>query len=196
MAGPKNDIAGIILAGGESRRMGRNKALLEIRGKKLIALAVEALRPFFKELVVAGGSEEDYGFLGLPVLPDRAPGEGVFRGLISGLEQVAAPRALVTGCDMPFIRPALIEFMLSRPPASIVVPRVRGHFEPLFAVYSKRCLGPGRALLEQGEKRIQPLFERVETLIIEESALRRHDPELRTFINLNRPEDLEKTNGL
>ena len=71
------------------------------------------------------------------------------------------------------------------------MPRIGDYYEPLFALYSKNCLVPGEELLEQGEKRIFSLFNRVNLKVVYEEEIKRHDPELKTFINLNRPQDLE-----
>ncbi|MFO8058107.1 MAG: molybdenum cofactor guanylyltransferase [bacterium] len=189
-------LTGMILAGGKSTRMGRDKALLKVEGLTVIRRVADALSPCCSRLAVVCGPDDDYGFLGLPVIRDLEPGEGVFMGLYSGLCRMETERALVAGCDMPYIRTSLAAHLAElSESADIVVPRIRGNYEPLFATYSKACLAPARDLLDSGEKRIRKLYELVPTGVVEEEEIKRFDPDLSTFVNLNFPADLEKIEG-
>jgi len=186
-------ITGLVLAGGKSTRMGRNKAYIEVSGRRVISRVVDVLKECCSAVLVVCSSEDDYGFLEVPVVRDIEPGQGSFMGLYSGLVAMETEHALAVGCDMPYISKPLARHMAGlAPSADIVVPRLGGFYEPLFATYSKACLNASRKLLEDGEKRIRILYEIMETRTVEEEEIKMFDPELKTFINLNFPGDLDK----
>ncbi|HFD40695.1 MAG TPA: molybdenum cofactor guanylyltransferase, partial [Anaerolineae bacterium] len=122
-------ISGIVLAGGQSRRLGRDKALLEIEGRPLLARTVHTLAALSDDLIVVTNAPERYAPLGLPVrfVADEKPGIGSLMGLYSGLKAAHHPYALVVACDMPFLNPALLRYLLSLTAGyDIVIPRRDG----------------------------------------------------------------------
>ncbi len=186
-------ITGLVLAGGKSTRMGRNKALIEVDGRRVISRVVDVLSECCSKVLVVCASEDDYGFVDVPVVRDIEPGQGPFMGLYSGLAGMDTDYALAAACDMPYISKPLACHMAGlAPSADIVVPRIGDFYEPLFATYSKACLNTSRKLLQNGEKRIRMLYEIMETRTVEEDEIKKFDPELQTFINLNSPGDLDK----
>ncbi len=186
-------ITGLILAGGKSARMGRNKALIKVGGQSVIQRVADVVSDCCSHVMVVCSSEDDYSFLGVTVIRDLEPGHGPFMGLYSGLVRMETERALAVGCDMPYIKPELARYLAELSDHSeIVVPRIQGFYEPLFATYSKACIDHAKELLESREKRIRMLYERMETRVMEETEIKKFDPDLDTFINLNFPGDLEK----
>jgi molybdopterin-guanine dinucleotide biosynthesis protein A len=192
-----SDLGCIILAGGESRRMGTNKALLRLTpgGPTLIERVVATLRPFGPPLLVTN-TPEVYAWLDLPMVPDARPGTGALGGLYSGLRAAAAPYNFVVACDMPALQPALLQSMADQPRAyDVLIPRwtepgrSKPVLETLHAIYSTACLPAIAAHLDAGDLRLISFLPDVRVQYMDEPALRAMDPDLRSFRNLNTPEE-------
>ena len=192
LGGLISGVSGAILAGGASRRMGRNKALLPWKGGTVIETVVSLMKGIFGEVLLVAGDPEPYRFLDLPVARDSAPGLGPLGGLEAALRVAVNPRVFVVGCDMPFLDDDLIRYMASLPPAPVVVPVVGGRPEPLHALYHRDDLPLIQRLLTQGERRVQALLAGVEAKLVTEEEIRRFIDPGRAFANLNRPEDYER----
>jgi len=182
-------MTGVVLAGGRSRRMGRDKALLPIGGATLIELVVARLREVCGErLLLVTNTPEAYRQLGVQIVPDALPPGQSLVGIYTGLRHAGEP-AFVCACDMPFLSPPLIRHMAALAEgADVVIPRHGGEYEPLHAVYTPACLDPIRRCVERQGRNIDFLAE-VRVRIVDEPELRRFDPDLRSFANLNTPED-------
>jgi len=161
--------AAIVLAGGSSRRMQQDKALLQIGDRPLIQHVCDQLRDHFDEVLVSANDPEKYAFLGVPVIPDRVPGLGPLMGIASALEASRHDLNLVVACDIPELDLSLAHRLLDRAEDSdAVVPRLNnGRLEPLFAVYRKRAAGRMHGLLAAGERRIRGLFDVCPTRFID-----------------------------
>lgn len=161
--------AAIVLAGGVSRRMGTDKSMLRVHDRPMIAHVCDQLRGHFEETLVSAADAASYGFLGLPIVPDRAPGRGPLMGIASALEASTHELSLVVACDIPEIDVVLARRMLAMADGyDAVVPRVHGgHLEPLFAVYRKSAGAAIDALLEEGECRVRRVFERCKTRFLD-----------------------------
>jgi molybdenum cofactor guanylyltransferase len=196
--GPDHEIAGIILAGGLSRRMGgRTKALLEIGGKPIIQRVVSALGAVFEKIIVITNRPEEYAFLKLPLFKDIRPGCGSLGGLYTGLSVCGCRRGFLVACDMPFLDATVIKYMTKfAADADVVVPRIRGHLEPLHAIYSRECLPHVESLLDQGDLKILNFLDKVKVLEIREDELAEFDPSLKFIANVNYPEDLDRLQRL
>lgn len=184
----------ILLCGGRSTRMGRDKGLLEWEGRPLIVHAAELLQSMFQEVLLVAGDKKRYaGLLNLPILGDRIAGLGPLGGIYTGLLASSNGWNFVLACDMPRVRPTLIALLLSEIEEAykVVVPRVRGHFEPLLAFYHKDCLPQIECLIAAGTLKPIELYALVPTKVVPQGRLRRVDPDLESFSNLNAPEDLK-----
>ena len=189
-------VSGAILAGGRSRRMGRDKAWIPFDGRPLIAVVIGILRPLFAELVVVAADARPYAGLGIPVHTDQHPGQGPLAAIGTALRESHARRAFCLGCDMPFACPSLIAYLCEMATdADVVVPRTSKGYEPLHAVYDQSCLPRLDEMLSAGNLRTDALYSRVRVHGVSEAELRRHDPELRSFTNINTPSDLEAALG-
>jgi len=190
----------IIQAGGESRRMGQDKALMPFLGKPLIARAVQRLAPVADELIVTTNKPDSYRFLGLPLHPDILPGRGALGGLYTALESANNPFAAVVACDMPFASPRLIKAMQSallRSQADLAIPLTEGGREPFHAVYRREsCLPPILQALEAGKWRVDSWFEGVRLLPFSPEQVLKYDPEGLCFWNVNTPEELQAAEAL
>ncbi|MFQ6111228.1 MAG: molybdenum cofactor guanylyltransferase [Nitrospinota bacterium] len=191
------DVTGVILAGGESSRMGRNKAFLEVGGERLVDRAVSLLEGLFEELILIANDLSAYAYLGLRTLPDRFPGKKSLGGIHTALLHMKTPYCFVAACDMPFLKEGLVRYLLSlREGYEVVVPRLDWGLEPLCAVYSQACLKPIERLLNRGDLKIINFFPEVRVCEVARDDLMRFDPELDSFFNINTPEDLARANRL
>ncbi len=182
-----------ILAGGQNRRMGTNKALLEIGGKSILERTAVLLQGLFEEVMVIGFDIEAYSPLGLPVWPDIRPGHGSLGGIHTALSRATHQWVLCVACDMPFLNSAVVTYLLSRTDDRIdaVIPRLAEGWEPLCAVYSKNILPVIERSLEAGEHKIKKALEGINYRIVESGEVRPFDPRLLTFFNINTPQDLD-----
>jgi molybdopterin-guanine dinucleotide biosynthesis protein A len=158
-------LAAIILAGGRSRRMRREKPLLPVDGHPLIETIIAQLRPRFRTILISAGSREAFAFLGLPVVVDAAPGQGPLLAILSALRASPCPTNFVIACDIPVIHIPFLERILALAPrCEIVVPRYRdGKFEPLFAAYARSVIPAIEKQVSGGDRRISSLFQACRT---------------------------------
>ena len=181
---------GIVLAGGASSRMGRDKALLEARGGILAALAARRLAAVCAEVAVADAGR---GLLpALPSLPD-GPGRGPAAGILGGAAAYPGRRLLVLACDLPRVPPTLLAELARLPGADWVVPRWGGGVEPLCALYGPAALAALGRRVERGRLALHALFEEgLATRVLEGEELARFGEPGEIFLNLNTPEDWER----
>ncbi len=161
----KESATAIVLAGGKSRRMGRDKSLLLIDGKPMIEHILNQLRNNFKHLVISANDAEKYEFLNIPVVSDQMKGKGPLMGILSSLEKSRTDFNFVTTCDVPGINLPIVRGMLKKAEDyDAVIPMTGdGFYEPLFAVYRKSVIGHCHELIAAGETKISKLFDRVKT---------------------------------
>jgi molybdopterin-guanine dinucleotide biosynthesis protein A len=190
----------VILAGGKSSRLGRNKALQVIGGKSLIQWVVDRLATLSTEIIIATARGEAIPCCStarIRTVADTHPGKGPLAGIYSGLVASSGSRAIVVGCDTPFLSESLLEYMTQTSPTfDVVVPRIKEKVEPLCAVYSKNCIAPIQELLKQNELKIIELFPMVSVRYIEEDEIDSFDPEHLSFFNINSQADLERAERL
>jgi molybdopterin-guanine dinucleotide biosynthesis protein A len=190
---------GIILAGGSSSRMGKDKALLALPGNQAVTfiehLASLLIASCAETLIVARDQAHGpgYAFPGVRVTWDKTPDYGPLMGLYSGLSAIHTQHALVVAVDMPFVQPAVLSFLLSQPlaPHTLLVPVVHNVPQVLLAVYPRSVLPLIEELIQQGRRGLRCLLEVAPVQYIEEAQLRQVDPQLRSFINVNTPEELQ-----
>ncbi len=180
-----------ILAGGKSRRFGEDKLLFEIKGKKVIELVVEALKPVCKRLCLLTKDKEKFSFLsGVEVYKDIIQKQYALAGLYTALHKLKGEKAFIVAGDMPLIKPevALYLWESSKPP--ITVYNIKGKVYPLFGVYYRRVLEPLEEYIKSGGERLVDFIKRVGYKEIGEEEIKKLDPELLSFINMNTKEEL------
>jgi molybdopterin-guanine dinucleotide biosynthesis protein A len=188
----------ILLAGGQSRRMGRNKALLPLPGHKhvtFVAHLAALLRSACPEVIlVARNAEQAAEYAGVTdvrLVADVQPGVGPLMGLYSGLRACSCSHALLTAVDMPFVQPAMIAFLLAQPyDEAIVMPLVNGAPQVLLARYPRALLPLIEQRLEAGQRGPRSLLTVAPVRYIEEAQLRAIESDLRSFVNVNTPQEL------
>lgn len=185
-------VSGIILAGGRSSRMGRDKTLLSLHHHEtLIERTVKAVAEFADEIIIASNNTAKYKLAGCREVPDIYPGRGPLAGLHAGLITARHHYAFVVSGDMPFFTADLARFLLDRKTGyDGVVPAVRGCWEPLCAVYSRNCINAIETCLQAGVSQVFQFYPNVNILRINESALQRVGNLKKLFYNLNTPEDV------
>lgn len=188
----------VILAGGKSRRMGSNKALLPLGEKKIIEGIAGRLGGIFSSIpLLITNTPEEYEFLDLPMTGDIFPDVGPLGGIHAALQHVSLSYIFVYACDMPFVEPELVTRMAAaREDFDVVVPYRGALPEPLHAIYSRSCMPFIEASLERGERRIIEFFPYVKVRHIEEQEIRQYAPRGLAFINVNTPGELAEVRKL
>jgi len=184
-------VSAAVMAGGKSRRMGRDKAWIELGdGRPIVQHVVDvACRVADDVLIVA--NDDRYETLGPRVVPDRYPDAGVLGGIATGVAAARHDRVLVVACDMPFLLPRVLRYLVEQAEGfDAVVPRIGGEHETLHALYTKACLPAMERALAAGQRRVISFFEDVRVRVIEADELRPFDLGLRSFTNVNTPEEL------
>jgi molybdopterin-guanine dinucleotide biosynthesis protein A len=186
----------VIQAGGESRRMGKDKALLPFLGQALILRPLNRLVGLADEILVTSNHPESYRFLDLTPIPDRLPGCGALGGLFTALSVARYPYVAVAACDMPFASPeifALELILLQETGADAVIPHSEAGVEPFHAVYRREtCLPYVQSSLEAGKRRVDAWFDEVNIRYLEREEILPYDPNQLAFLNINTPEELQE----
>ncbi len=201
-AGPAR--GAVVLVGGRSRRMGRDKASLPFRATTLLSCVLSTLSEVVDEIIVVARRNQ-----ALPPFPptrrrtpievtfDDIDGLGPVGGLAAGLTALRSPVAYLSACDTPFLRSAFVRAMFEAlGSADVAVPQAEGRIHPLAGVYRRApALGAARALLAVGRLRPIYLLETLSHVVVGEDFLRRADPDLRSLENLNSPDDLDRADA-
>lgn len=181
-----------ILTGGQNRRLPFLKGFIEAGGKRLLESQVELLSGIAERVVISANSPELYFYLGLPVIGDVVKPAGPLSGILSVLLCTGSDEVFVTACDMPFIKPELVRYIIENRAGQATVPVFGGRPEPLLAVYSREVTETAEEMLREGRGVLTELLGRIDVNYIEEKDVRRMDPEGRSFININTLTDFER----
>ncbi len=156
----QTDISAIILAGGQSSRMKKDKALLPVNGKRLIESVASQLEPYFADIVISARAGQTLDFLPYRIAVDQSSGQGPLMGILTGLKASRTPYNFVIACDIPEIDIHFLESMLPAVRSYDIVVPVSGasKYEPLLAFYHKQLIHPIETLLNQGTRQIIKLF--------------------------------------
>lgn len=196
-------LTGVVLAGGESSRMGQNKALLAVGGEKAIEAIIGAMSEAGLDVIVAanGQNASAYHMLGREIVCDRYPGQGPLSGIHAALHAARTPWIIVAACDMPFVTPGLFRFLkkiaedAETGPAAggfqAVIPMEGGRVQPLLAAYHASALPALENSLATGRLRMTEWLERLRVRYIPEDVLAKETglEAGHVFFNMNRPED-------
>ncbi len=184
------DCTALILAGGESQRMGQDKGSLLFSGRTLLEQVASVLQPLFKDIIVSTRIPRPDS--DLPQVSDHPAHKGPLAGLIAGLEHANTSWVFVVACDMPFIIPQLLEYLSGlRDGFDAVVPVVSGHPQPMAAFYSRHSLDVLHGLMNDGASHsMRELLDRLSVNYVDEEKLKAYDPILQSFFDLDTPQDI------
>jgi len=182
-----------IQAGGESRRMGQDKALLPFLGTTLVERVISRVAPLGDELLITTNNPQEYLDFKFPLFRDLLPGKGALGGLYTALSVARFPIVIVVACDMPFVNTDILAQAIEKLQANdvdVVIPQTEKGYEPFHAVYRREtCLSAVQSALHSGERRLISWFPKVKVTPISETELYQYDPQRIAFRNLNTRED-------
>ena len=195
-------LSAAVLAGGKSRRMGRDKALIPLvdGGPPMLEIVLARVRWVADDVLIVAADREHYQEFGARVIADRIPDAGALGGIHAAITEAAHDHCLVVACDMPFLSPHLLARMVSEPrDYDVLVPRLPGEsrqggglvFQTLHAIYGKSCLTAIERRIALGNRQVVGFFSDVRVRALDVDELSRFDPSLRSFFNTNTPEALK-----
>lgn len=189
----KNNITGIILAGGKNSRMGVNKAFLEIDGTRLIENILSVYRKIFSEIIIVTNDPLTYTeFPDTVVVTDIYKGKGSLGGIYTGLFYATHDYSFTSACDMPSLNKYFINFMIEQiDKHDIIVPELSEGFQALHAIYSRRCLSAIKKMILSDKLKIAGLYNDMRLLKITEDKIEPFNKDGRLFLNINTPDDLK-----
>ncbi|MCY4023998.1 MAG: molybdenum cofactor guanylyltransferase [Anaerolineaceae bacterium] len=193
----RNPFTVAINAGGQSRRMGRDKALVQLDGRPMLEHVIERVSGLGQaQTLLVSNDHEAHARFGLPMVRDSLPDGGSLGGIYTALMHSHYGHTLVVACDMPFLSPTLLRYMLALCEGGydVIVPRVDGFPQGLHAVYSQACIAPVRAQIEAGRLKVIGFYDQVRVRYLDEDEWRPLDPTGRALGNINTPEELAAAN--
>ncbi len=186
-----------ILAGGRSRRMGQDKALLPIGGRLAIERVLDRVLPLSDDVTIITNVPGKYHHLGYRLVGDVYPGKGSLGGIYTAIHAAQYLHCVVVACDMPFLNTHLLRYLAGLAPGfDVVVPCIQEFPETMHAVYGKGCLEPIKSRLLADQLKIIGFFEDVGVRYVERDDVSRFDPTFRSFININTPTDWERVRAM
>lgn len=193
----------IILTGGQSQRMGQDKALLRIGGQTFLGLIAHKLAQISDDLLIAGCNRVGYAeaLAALPVrfVPDSFENCGPLGGLHAGLQAMRHAVGVVVACDMPLVNIALLKHMVALLDVNgndAVVPQDERGWHPLHAIYRQSCVTPIEQMVHAGDLRVQSLIKQLNVRTIDKNEMARFDPHGLSLKNLNTPDEMAALKGL
>jgi len=186
-------VTAVVLAGGRSSRYGENKALVTFQGVPLIERALHTMDSIFHRVVLITNTPDAYAYLRVPMFEDLIKGLGPLGGIYTGLQVIPDPAGFFVACDMPFLNPLLIRYMVAiRNDFDVVIPRVSGWVEALHGLYTKNCSQSIRELIASGTYQVFRFFQAVSVRFVDDGEVRQWDPDLKSFLNINTPDELKR----
>ena len=184
----------LILAGGENKRLPLIKGFLEINGRRIIESNIVLLKEVFDSVIVSTNTPEYYFYLGAPMVGDLIEYKGPMSGIISALIALNEPEIFVTACDMPFIKPALIRYMISRweDRFEALIPIFDEKPQPLIGIYSKKLVPKMEKSIGNQKRGLREFLNTIEVHYIKEKEVREIDREGRSFVNINTIQDYDR----
>lgn len=185
----------VLLAGGESKRMGRDKAFLKLGEERLVDLVFRKLNALFFETIIVTDRQQELSYL-----PARFTGDlfknsekCALRGIHAGLSLATGPSCFVVGCDMPFLSLPLIQHMSHfAVDYDVVAPYLGGYYQPLFAFYNRSTLDFITQRLQENKLKLTGLYPHLNVKPIDEGTVKRFDPQMLSFHNVNTKDSFSK----
>ena len=189
----KQPVTGIILSGGKNIRMGVNKAFLQIGQRTIIERTAELFNQLFGQVILVTKDPLDYSHLNLEIAVDLFPRGGALVGIYTGLFYASHSSCFIAACDMPFLNPAVIHYMVDLGENyDVVIPSLEDGYHPTHALYSRRCINHIEHLIEKKNYKITDFFQKVRVREVTPAEIKPLDPDMDSFLNINTPEDLKQ----
>jgi molybdopterin-guanine dinucleotide biosynthesis protein A len=187
-------VKALILAGGENKRLPIIKGFLELKGRKIIESNIELLKRIFDCVIISTNTPEQYFYLGVPMIGDVVNCRGPMTGILSALITLKEPEIFVTACDMPFMKPALIRYIIGRwaGRGEAVIPIFNSKPQPLLGIYSAKLIPKMEESIRNCRRGLREFLNTIEVHYIEEEKVREIDQEGRSFVNINTIQDYER----
>ena len=186
-----------ILAGGQSRRMGCNKAFLELGSSTVLEKIIAAVTPLTVEIMLIADKTGDFARFGLPVFPDLNPGLGPIGGLHTALVHAPSEVMLILACDLPFLKTEFLYFLVgSLQNHQAVVPRNKKGLEHLCAIYTRSCLTAVKSSIARQQLHMASFHQDLDIRILEPAEWQTFDSSQTLFLNLNAPADYQRAQTL
>ena len=190
------DISYIVLAGGKSLRLGRDKITEKVGNTTLLEKVISRIDSLSKNIVIVTAEERDFSHLSdnpkVKTVSDIFPGRGSLGGIYTGLVKTESFHNLVIAADMPFLNRKLLAYMAEVADGfDYVIPQIGSFYEPLHAVYSKNCISPIETMIKKDRRVIIELFDYVKVRYVVTEEIDRFDPQHRSFFNINTLDDLK-----
>lgn len=187
----------IVLAGGKSSRLGRDKALEKIGGRYLIERVIDSLSQLGDDIIVVTAAPNQLSELHVEKVLDTYPRTGAKVGLCTGLNASLSFYSLAVACDMPFLNIDLLRHLIdSASGFDAVIPRIGDNIEPLHAVYSKNCIPVLEEHIRKGRMKISDLFDEINVRYVEADEIERYDPQRLSLFNINSEADLKRAKAI
>ncbi|MCL2151424.1 MAG: molybdenum cofactor guanylyltransferase [Oscillospiraceae bacterium] len=187
---------GIILAGGKNTRINCKKAFVIVNENTIIDRILAIFKEVFFEVLIVTNTPGDFSYTGFKTVVDIMPDNGPLGGLYTGLVNMKYEHCFIVACDMPYICKSLVKYINDIQGYDIVVPKIKGLFEPLFACYSRRCADVARRQIKDGNLKITDIYSHFTVKEIYEDEIRKFDSNMRSFININTLKDLASLNSM
>ncbi len=193
-------ISCIVLAGGQSKRMGKDKAFLEIKGKSFLKNVLESVSQYCFQIVIVGNKEKDLylrearGISSeVEFKKDIYPYEGPLNGIISALDSIKGDIVFIATCDTPLLISNIIPYLESKLDGfDAVIPVIKGKFQPLNTIYKREALERAVDLFKKGERSLFSFIKSINTLYLSHNEVKKVDPELQSYWSINTPVEYEK----
>ena len=190
-------ITGVILAGGSSKRYGKNKAFLKIGSARLIDSIIQEMKTIFKRVILITNEKKKYEYLEVPIVEDLVKGLGPLGGIYTGLMSIPDQAGFFVACDMPLINRQLVRYMVDiKGNHRAVVPAVADKIEPLHAIYFQSCLKPIRHLIDSNRYQVRLFYDYIPVRYVKEDEIRKFCCPSKAFLNINTPDEFAKIQSL
>ncbi|MCJ7774139.1 MAG: molybdenum cofactor guanylyltransferase [Desulfobacterales bacterium] len=184
---------GVILSGGLNTRFsGKDKSFIRLGNQYILDSIYSIFKCLFDEIIIVTNNPMHYIHLDATIVTDIFPTRSSLTGLHAGLYYSSNMYSFFVACDTPFLKKELVEAIINQiePQVDAIVPETSKGIEPLFAIYSKKCLKPIEQQLNQKQLKVRAFLKKVKTKFFPENKIRKIDPDLSSFFNINTPDDL------
>ena len=185
-----------IMAGGKSSRMGTDKSFVELLDKPMIEHLIERTSDLGQSAtILITNQPDDYAHLQFPMYADVIPEKGSLGGIYTALYHSQTPYTLVLACDMPFVQPKLLQYLIQvteKGDFDVVVPRVNSYPQGFHAIYHQRCLPHIKQKLDEDRLKVIGFYDKVIVRTIDEDEYQEFDTHRLSFLNINTPEELQE----